>query len=216
MSVMANTNPITAWKALKEGNDSFVAGKPVHPSQSIEHRTALAVGQKPTAVLFGCADSRVAAEIIFDQGLGDLFVIRVAGNVVSPSQVGSVEFAAERFGTRLVVVMGHTHCGAVTATLEAVESGAHQSSGSVQFIVDRVRAAVESVREVAPREDRAALLRAAVRANVRVAAAHLRPGSPVLERLIDDDGLVVVGAEYDVESGVVEFFDHPLPGPPRP
>jgi carbonic anhydrase len=149
----------------------------------------------------------VPAEIVFDQGLGDLFVIRVAGNVVSPSQVGSVEFAAERYGARLVVVMGHTHCGAVEATLAAVEGGGAPTSSNLLSILQRVRPSVETVRDAGDGLSREALLRKAGRANVRMSVDHLRHGSAVLERLIEHEGLAVVGAEYDVETGRVDFFD---------
>jgi len=206
MFTMPNSTPVTAWRALKEGNERFVAGKPEHPSQSIEHRASLAATQKPIAVVFGCADSRVAAEIIFDQGLGDIFVIRVAGNIVAPSQVGSVEFAAARFGIRLVVVLGHSRCGAILATLEDLHRPTEQSR-NLRAIVDRVRPSVEGLLATELRHDEDALVRQAVRANVRASANQLRHGSEVLERLIQDDGLVVVGAEYSLESGLVDFFD---------
>jgi carbonic anhydrase len=210
----ANLSAPEALAKLREGNARFAAKViSIDTLARVLRRDDLARAQQPFAIVLGCSDARAPAELVFDQGLGDLFVIRVAGNVVSPSQVGSVEFAAERFGTRLVVVMGHTHCGAVAATLEAIEGGAAHASANVRFIVDRVRSAVESVREVAPGQDRPALLRAAMRANVRLGADHLRHGSPLLERLIEKDGLLVVGAEYDVESGVVDFFDQPLQAP---
>jgi carbonic anhydrase len=144
---------------------------------------------------------------VFDQGLGDLFVIRVAGNIVAPSQVGSVEFAAERFGTRLVVVMGHTACGAILATLEHMENPGGTSSRNLRSIVDRVRPSIEPLMRTELAHDRPALLREATRANVRVSADHLRHGSQLLEQLIQDEGLLVVGAEYSLETGDVEFFD---------
>jgi carbonic anhydrase len=149
----------------------------------------------------------VPAEIVFDQGLGDLFVIRVAGNIVAPSQVGSVEFAAERFGTRLVVVLGHSQCGAITATLEELRRPSANQSRNLAAIVDRVRPAVEALLHTNLASDPAALEREAVRANIRASASHLRHGSAVLEQLIEDDGLRVVGAEYSLETGVVDFFD---------
>jgi carbonic anhydrase len=157
--------------------------------------------------VLGCSDSRVPAEIVFDQGLGDLFVIRVAGNIVAPSQVGSVEFAAERFGMRLVVVMGHTSCSAIVATLEHVENPSGTSSHNLRSIVDRVRPSIQPLMKTPLALDREALLREATRANVRVAADHLRHGSQLLEQLTLDDGLLVVGAEYNLETGEVEFFD---------
>jgi carbonic anhydrase len=170
-------------------------------------RRALAAGQEPFAIVLGCSDSRVPAEIVFDQGLGDLFVIRVAGNIVAPSQVASVEFAAERFGTRLVVVLGHSRCGAILATLEELGRPAESRSPNLRSIVDRIRPCVERLlsTEIASRPD--ALVQEAVRANIRASADHLRHGSAVLEQLIRKDGLLVVGAEYSLETGIVDFFD---------
>jgi carbonic anhydrase len=149
----------------------------------------------------------VPAEIVFDQGLGDLFVIRVAGNVVAPSQVGSVEFAAARFGTRLVIVLGHSQCGAILATIEELQRPAENQSRNLRSIVDRVRPSVEGLLRTELKHDPDALVRLAVRANVGVSVSHLRYGSDVLEQLIESDGLIVVGAEYSLETGVVEFFD---------
>ncbi len=164
-------------------------------------------GQEPFAIILGCSDSRVPAEIIFDQGLGDLFVIRVAGNIVAPSQVGSVEFAATKFGTRLVVVLGHSGCGAVGATLDTLQRREVNRSENLRSIVDRIRPAVEELvtRDQAP--DRVELFAQAVRANIRMAADHLRHGSRILEDLAEQDGLMVVGAEYSLETGIVDFFD---------
>jgi carbonic anhydrase len=167
----------------------------------------LAAGQEPFAIILGCSDSRVPAEIVFDQGLGDLFVIRVAGNIVASSQVGSVEFAAERFGTRLVVVLGHSRCGAVLATLEELRRPTENQSRNLRSIVDRIRPSVGALLATELRHDPDALVRHAVRANVCVSANHLRHGSEVLEQLIQRDGLLVVGAEYSLETGVVGFFD---------
>jgi carbonic anhydrase len=168
----------------------------------------LAASQEPFAIVLGCSDSRVPAEIVFDQGLGDLFVIRVAGNVVASSQVGSVEFAAARYGTRLVVVLGHSRCGAVLATLEELQQPTAQSR-HLRSIVDRVRPSVEALLATQLRHEPEALVRQAVRANIRVSANHLRHGSEVLEQLIQGEGLLVVGAEYSLETGIVEFFDEP-------
>jgi carbonic anhydrase len=149
----------------------------------------------------------VPAEVIFDHGFGDLFVIRVAGNIVAPSQVGSVEFAAIRFHTRLVVVLGHTQCGAVMATFDELVSPTNHST-NVQSIVDRIRPAVQTVLAAhGDMRDRGVIVPQAIRANVRASVDHLRHGSPTLERLIQSDGLLVVGAEYSLESGEVEFFD---------
>jgi carbonic anhydrase len=201
---------VTAREALarlREGNRRFVVDdRKLDVRASHTRREAVADGQQPFAIVLGCSDSRVPAEVIFDQGLGDLFVIRVAGNIVAPSQVGSVEFAASRYGARLVVVLGHTQCGAVQATLEHVANPTPHSS-NVRSIVDRIRPSIETVLAIAPAGDEAGLLQQAVRANVRASADHLRHGSALLERLIQEDNLVVVGAEYSLETGVVDFFD---------
>jgi carbonic anhydrase len=164
-------------------------------------------GQEPFAVILGCSDSRVPVEIVFDQDLGDLFVIRVAGNIVASSQIGSVEFAAERFGTRLVVVLGHSQCGAVLATVEELRRPAKSQSPNLGSIVYRIRPAVEELLATELRHDPEALMRQAVRANVRASVNHLRHGSEVLEGLIRRDGLLVVGAQYSLDTGAVEFFE---------
>lgn len=197
-----------ALSRLQEGNLRFVSN--VRGSDAfVSHtrRAELAAGQQPFAIILGCSDSRVPAEIVFDQGLGDLFVIRVAGNIVAPSLVGSVEFAAARFGTRLVVVLGHSQCGAILATLEELQRPTENQSRNLQAIVNRVRPSVEALLATDLRHDLDALVSQAVRANIRASADHLRHGSQVLEELIRDDGLLVVGAEYSLETGVVEFFD---------
>jgi carbonic anhydrase len=197
-----------ALAQLREGNlrfASYVRGE--GESLSRNRRIELAMEQHPFAIILGCSDSRVPAEIIFDQGLGDLFVIRVAGNIVAPSQVGSVEFAAARFGTRLVVVLGHSQCGAIVATLEELQRPTENQSRNLRSIVDRVRPSVEELLATDLRHNLDALVNEAVRANIRASADHLRHGSPVLEQLIQDDGLLVVGAEYSLETGLVDFFD---------
>jgi carbonic anhydrase len=163
--------------------------------------------QQPFAIILGCSDSRVPAEIVFDQGLGELFVIRVAGNIVAPSQVGSVEFAASRYGTRLVVVLGHSQCGAVLATIDSLRQPSAVESRNVGSIVARIRPVVEPLMETNLGHDLGALTSAAVRANVRASVNHLRHGSAVLEQLGREGGLMVVGAEYSLETGVVQFFD---------
>ncbi len=199
---------LEALERLREGNRRFVSGDPQLDTLSSEsRRDRLIEGQAPFAIVLGCSDSRVPAEIVFDQGLGDLFVIRVAGNVVAPSQIGSVEFAAERFGTRLVVVLGHSRCGAVQASLEQLQRPTDTRSANLRSIVERIRPSVEGLLDTELRQRPDALLREAVRANVRASAHHLRHGSEVLERLIRRDGLFVVGAEYSLETGVVDFFD---------
>ncbi|MDH3196673.1 MAG: carbonic anhydrase [Candidatus Krumholzibacteria bacterium] len=202
------TNATEALERLREGNRRFVSGvRSLGEAVGRMQRNECVAEQEPYAVILGCSDSRVPVEIIFDQGLGDLFVIRVAGNIVAPSQIGSVEFAVERFGTRLVVVLGHTHCGAVQATLEALQRPAERQSRNLRSIVDRIRPAVEGSMASEIRRDPEALARHSVRANVSASADQLRHGSPVLELLAQNDGLVVVGAEYDLETGVVDFFD---------
>ena len=197
-----------ALERLREGNRRFVSGTRSSDTLTDQtRRSQLAAGQEPFAIILGCSDSRVPAEIVFDQGLGDLFVIRVAGNIVAASQIGSVEFAAERFGTRLGVVLGHSQCGVVRATLEELQPPTDDQSRNLRSIVDRVRPSVEALLSTELRHDLEALVRHAVRANVRVSASHLRHGSEVLEQLIQRDGLLVVGAEYSLETGAVEFFD---------
>lgn len=197
-----------ALERLREGNRRFVSGVRSRDALT-EHarRRALEAGQEPFAIILGCSDSRVPAELVFDQGLGDLFVIRVAGNIVAPSLVGSVEFAAERFGTRLVVVLGHSRCGAVQATVEELLQPAERHSENLRAIVDYIRSSVEELLTTELRDDPEALVKHAVRANIRASASHLRHGSQVIERLIREDGLLVVGAEYSLETGLVEFFD---------
>jgi carbonic anhydrase len=201
-----------ALQRLRDGNLRFVSNtRDPDEFLSKARRTQLAQSQEPFAIILGCSDSRVPAELVFDQGLGDLFVIRVAGNIVAPSQVGSVEFAAERYHTRLVVVLGHSQCGAILATLEELQRSTDHQSPNLRAIVDRVRPSVQGLLKTDLRHDRDALVRQAVRANVSASADHLRHGSVVLEQLIKDAGLLVVGAEYSLETGVVEFFD----GAPR-
>jgi carbonic anhydrase len=193
---------------LREGNRRFVAHESIaSPLLTPAQRMALTNGQEPCAIVLGCSDSRVPAELVFDQGFGDLFVIRVAGNIVAPSQVGSVEFAAARFGTRLVVVMGHSQCGAVTAAVEEVLGRGSSESRNLRSIVNRVRPSVETVVAAHANRDVETLVSEAVRANVRASVDHLRHGSQLLEGLIHRDGLRVVGAEYSLDSGVVTFFE---------
>ena len=200
------TPAVTALAALREGNRRFVAElREAHPVRT--RRRELPAGQEPLAIILGCSDARVPAEIVFDQGLGDLFVIRVAGNIVAPSQIGSVEFAAAAFGTRLVVVLGHSNCGAIHATLDQLARPSREQSANLRSIVNRIRPAVAGLIEGGGATGRDELVRQAVRANIRMSADHLRHGSEVLEQAIAKDGLLVVGAEYSLESGVVDFFD---------
>ena len=199
---------IEALRILQDGNRRFVAGLGgVALATNQARRAQLIMGQQPFAVLLGCADSRVPGELVFDQGLGELFVIRVAGNIVAPSQIGSVEFAVERFSTRLVVVLGHSGCGAISATLEELKLPARGRSPNLRAVVDRIRPSVEPLLETELAHDPVRLKKMAVRANIRNAANHLRHGSPILEHWIEHEGLLVVGAEYSLETGMVEFFD---------
>ncbi|MFI5279293.1 MAG: carbonic anhydrase [Gemmatimonadales bacterium] len=196
-----------ALARLKEGNRRFVEHLR-DPALDLggSRRFDPAMNQQPFAIVLGCSDSRVPAELVFGQGFGDLFVIRVAGNIVAPSQVGSVEFAATAFHTRLVVVMGHTGCGAIAATLEELRRPAPSQSPGLRSIVDRVRPAVEALMTSSPDMSPGDLAERAVRANISASADHLRHGSEVLQRL-SADGLLIVGAEYSLETGVVDFFD---------
>jgi len=197
-----------ALRRLREGNDRYTSNvRSLDSLLSYMHRAELSAGQAPIAIILGCSDSRVPAEVVFDQGLGDLFVIRVAGNIVAPSQVGSVEFAASLFGTRLVVVLGHTQCGAIRATVDELEGHPGPESENLRFIVGAVRPAVEPLIATDLAKNHDELMKAAGRANVRATTHHLRHGSPLLERLIGEQGLVVVGAEYDLSTGQVDFFD---------
>lgn len=197
-----------ALQRLRDGNRRFVAGTPsFEAGDSHTRRRELVTGQNPFAIILGCSDSRVPAELVFDQGLGDLFVIRIAGNIVAPSQIGSVEFAAESFGTPLVVVMGHSHCGAVTATLSEIAQPTAQRSPNLRAIVERIRPALESLMATDLRHEPVALMQEAIRANVRASVNQLRHGSEILERLSADGSLCIVGAEYSLASGEVVFLD---------
>jgi carbonic anhydrase len=205
---MPIVSALAALDRLRDGNRRFISNyRSTDGVSSQDRRRAVADAQEPYAIILGCSDSRVPAEIVFDQGLGDLFVIRVAGNIVAPSQVGSVEFAAERYGTRLVVVLGHSNCGAILATLEELGRPSVDQSRNLRSIVDRVRPSVETLMATDLRNQPEALVREAVRANIRMSTQHLRHGSDILEQLIQKNGLVVVGAEYSLETGLVDFFD---------
>ena len=202
-----------ALQRLKTGNQRFAAN--VRDTSTLvkqAHRADLAESQTPFAIILGCSDSRVPAEIVFDQGLGDLFVVRVAGNIVAPSLLGSVEFAAAQFNVRLVVVLGHTKCGAIQATVEALQQPSGKSSPNLQSIVNRIRPSVETLLETDIADDQDKLLKHAIRANVRTSVSHLRQGSELLEGLIANDELRIVGAEYSLETGLVEFFESDLAG----
>lgn len=197
-------DPIHALARLKIGNERFVANASALDITSARRRE-LSKGQDPYAIVLGCADSRVPTEVVFDQGLGELFVIRVAGNIVQPSQIGSVEFAIQHFGTRLVVVLGHTGCGAITATIEELKRPEEEESANIASIVSRIRPAIEGL--IDQIDDPDELERHAVRENVRFQSEALRRGSTIVEYLVDKGDLIIVGAEYNLESGVVDFFD---------
>lgn len=203
---------ITAGSALdrlRAGNQRFVEGNLNSEVLASPARRNMLIGdQKPFAIILGCSDSRVPLEMIFDQGLGDLFVIRVAGNVVAPSQIGSIEYAAEQFGCRLVVVLGHSNCGAVIATLEQLQRSEEARSENLRAIVDRIRPSVEGLLDSELKRDTAALLDAAVNANIRASVEQLRQGSEILKHLVQKRELLIVGAEYSLETGVVEFISH--------
>lgn len=198
----------SALGRLREGNRRFVSGNTMlETAAGSLRRSQLMESQNPFAIVLGCSDSRVPAEIVFDQGLGDLFVIRVAGNIVAPSQVGSIEFAAARFGTSLVVVLGHSQCGAIQATLEELHRPADSRSRNLRSIVDRVRPSVEALMDLEITLDHDELISRAVRANILASVSQLRHGSEILEELVDKKGLLIIGAEYSLESGVVEFLE---------
>jgi carbonic anhydrase len=195
-----------ALARLKQGNRDFVEQNQARIEMDAQRRSELADSQSPFAIILGCSDSRVPAELIFHQGLGNLFVIRVAGNIVAPSQIGSIEFAAEQFGTRLVVVMGHSRCGAVDASLKQLQRPSEQRSPNLHSIVSRISPHIESLLGNSDGDDEA-LLQAAVRANIHASVQQLQHGSEILEQLVKNDGLKIVGAEYDLDSGIVDFFD---------
>ena len=195
-----------ALDRLREGNKRFASG--VGTSRSIGAVPAeSAEGQEPFAIILGCSDSRVPAEIVFNQGLGDLFVIRVAGNIVAPSQIGSIEFAVTSFATQLVVVLGHSNCGAVLAAVEQLQAPADTRSRNLRSIVNFIRPSVERCIQAGSHKHQDALVEQAVRANIHASVRHLRRGSEILEEFISDDRLRIVGAEYSLDTGRVEFLD---------
>jgi carbonic anhydrase len=196
-----------ALERLLAGNKRYREGDMTACSISTDHIESLAGGQAPFAIILGCADSRVPAELVFDQSVGDLFVIRVAGNIAARSQIGSVEYAAEHCGSRLIVVLGHTGCGAVSATVGAMENPSAGASPNLALIVQHIQPTIEKLQQTEPGKTRETLLKHAVRANVRAVADVLRRDSAILSNLIETDGLKVVGAEYNLQTGEVDFFD---------
>ena len=204
------TSAIDALERLREGNRRFVSEDIDHDSIiNRVHRAGEAVKQNPFAIVLACSDSRVPTELIFNQGIGDLFVIRVAGNIVAPSQIGSIEYATKQFDTRLVVVLGHSNCGAVIATLDELALKESHRSPNLRAIVDRVRPAVEPLLDDREGREDSELLELAVRANVHRSVELLRHGSLIIEKLIEKDELRIVGAEYSIENGTVEFMETP-------
>jgi carbonic anhydrase len=197
-----------ALQRLRDGNRRFVSDEVSEETlASREHRAGAATPQHPFAIILACSDSRVPTELIFDRGIGDLFVIRVAGNIVAPSQIGSIEFAAKQFGTRLVVVLGHSDCGAIIATLQELALKDSHRSPNLRAIVDRIRPAVDPVLDEHSDVDDEAVISRCVRANVRASVEHLQHGSLILEQLINTGDLQIVGAEYSIETGNIEFFE---------
>jgi carbonic anhydrase len=203
-----------ALQRLRDGNARFAANaRGAGTLITAARRAKLTAAQEPFAIVLGCSDSRVPVELVFNQGPGDLFVIRVAGNIVAPSLIGSVEFAADRFGTRLVVVLGHSSCGAIQATIEELHRPTVNQSPNLKAIVDRIRPGVERLVQEARADDGAlAVEHAAMTANVRASVEQLRHGSAIIENLIANDGLVVTGAWYSLETGKVKFLDETLSG----
>ncbi|MBU8811891.1 carbonic anhydrase [Mycolicibacterium goodii] len=199
---MPNSNPVAAWKALKEGNARFVAGQPLHPSQGAERRASLTQAQKPTAVVFGCGDSRVAAEILFDQGLGDMFVVRTAGHVIDNAVLGSIEYAVTVLDVPLIVVLGHDSCGAVKATLSAIDDG-EVPTGFVRDIVERVTPSILLGRK-------AGLSRVdefeAQHVNETVAQLQMR--STAIAKGLAEGTQAIVGTTYHLADGRVELRSH--------
>jgi carbonic anhydrase len=202
---------VTAKKALEKllrGNQRFVSGESFHVAKfGNSRRPELVDEQNPFAIVLGCSDSRVPLELVFDQGLGDLFVIRVAGNIVMPSQNGSVEFAADKFGTKLVVVLGHSQCGAVLATLEELEQSTESQSDSLRAIVNAIRPSVEHLVDSGQERSRYELVQAAVQANIHASVEKLVHGSEIIENLIANEKMLVVGAEYSLETGKVKVLE---------
>jgi carbonic anhydrase len=202
MTAMPNSNPVSAWKALREGNDRFVSGTPQHPSQGVADRERLVDGQKPTAVLFGCSDSRVAAEIIFDQGLGDMFVVRTAGHVIDSAVLGSIEFAIGVLGVPLIVVLGHDSCGAVKATLSAIDDGS-VPGGYVRDVVERVTPSI-----LVGRREGLSRIDEFETKHVNETVAQLNERSTLIRDAITAGTVAVVGATYHLSDGRTELRDH--------
>jgi len=181
---------------LIEGNKRFAASKPIHPNQTTERRVEVSKGQKPFAVILGCSDSRIPPEIIFDQGLGDLFIIRVAGNIVDDIALGSIEYAVDHLGVQLVVVLGHGKCGAVSATVQGGEAHGH-----INCIVKAIAPAVEKAKKQS-----GDLIDNSIKANVELVVDQIVSSKPILSELVKEAKLKIAGAYYNIENGVVELI----------
>jgi carbonic anhydrase len=199
---MPNTTPVTAWKALKEGNERFAAGEPAHPSQSVAHRASLAAGQKPAAAILGCADSRVAAELLFDQGLGDIFVVRTAGQAIDSAVLGSLEYAVTALNVPLIVVLGHDSCGAVKAAIGAIEDGAIPA-GFVRDVVERVAPSI-----LAGRRDGLSRADEFEERHVRETLAQLTSRSSAIAERVSAGTLALAGVIYHLADGRAALVDH--------
>jgi carbonic anhydrase len=199
-------SPFAAWQRLCEGNRRFCEHRAAHSTRAFSADVATRP-QRPFAIVLGCSDSRTPVEVLFDQGFGDLFVVRIAGNVVAPSVVGSIEFAASQFGTRLVVVLGHTRCGAIAATVDAIRTGNGPDSKNIRSITDRISPHIEPTLRLGEGSDSGVILRRLMRDNIRASADHLRHGSRILEDLVLAGRLAVITADYELETGQVQFFD---------
>jgi carbonic anhydrase len=199
-------SPPEALQRLVEGNRRFLKrGGAVEP-RSFDPKQA-EKPQNPFAIVLGCSDSRTPVEILFDAGFGELFVVRIAGNIVAPSIVGSIEFAAGKFGTGLVVVLGHTRCGAIEAAVKATQSGNGPESKNIRDITERISPHIEELVRASGGSTEPALLREAMRANVRASVNQLRHGHRLLEELVSAGRLAIVGAEYELETGKVHLLD---------
>jgi carbonic anhydrase len=202
MCAMPNTTPVSAWKALKEGNERFVAGRPEHPSQSVEHRASLAAGQKPSAIIFGCADSRVAAELIFDQGLGDMFVVRTAGQAIDLAVLGSIEYAVTVLNVPLIVILGHDSCGAVKAAIGAIDDGAIPA-GFVRDVVERVAPSI-----LMGRRDGLSRVDQFEERHVSETLAQLMARSSAIAERVSAGTLAIAGVTYHLADGKAALVDH--------
>jgi carbonic anhydrase len=204
---MATMTPAQAWTALREGNDRFVRGEMAHPSQGIDHRASLSQEQHPFAVIFGCSDSRVAAEIIFDQGLGDAFVVRTAGHVIDTTVIGSIEYGVDVLGASLVVVLGHDRCGAVAAATTALTTG-ELPRGFVRAIVDRVIPSIVGIPGSADGRSLVSLSAAELgHEHVRHTVTMLQGYSATIAEAVAAGRCAIVGLEYALSDGRVHLTE---------